>query len=71
MHIFRWLPSIDLEYAEAFLSMYSSESVDQIRIKGTPYLKGWLKMNVQQTLLNENSMRKSVGQQVGGFSAVL
>jgi hypothetical protein len=34
------------------------------------YLKGWLSINVWKTILNENSIRKSIGQQVGVFSAV-
>ena len=52
------------------LAIYSSESVGKIRIKGTPYLKGWLLINVLKNVLNENLMRKSFGQQVGRFSVV-
>jgi hypothetical protein len=42
----------------------------KFKLKGTPYLKGWLTINVLKTLLDENSTRNSVDQQVGAFSAV-
>ena len=42
----------------------------QMSNKGTSFLKGWLKINVLKTLVNGKSMRKSVGYQVEGISAV-
>jgi hypothetical protein len=39
-------------------------------IKGTPHFKGWLYIDVLKALLNENAMRKYVGQQMEGFSVV-
>jgi hypothetical protein len=51
-----------LKIHEPVLSMFSIESVDKILIKGTSYLKEWLKINILKTPLNEN--RKSVGHRV-------
>ena len=49
---------------------YTQQLFEMIFTYEQPYLKRWLKVNVQTTLLNENSTRKSVGQKMGGFLAV-
>lgn len=69
--VFRWLLSLIPNNLNP-LSQYILVSLSTIsKLKGTPYLKGRLKINVQKILLNENSMIQFVCQQVGGFSAVV